>query len=439
MKRNLFRFSSAFVAVLAVAACTDDPTEAFRQGATQVATSLSYVEITIGDSVVVTAQTKDAQGNALSALPEVATANPAIASVNIDTVITGKPSPETQFSILANGFGTTTVTASSGSLTGDVTVQTWPASVGITGAASGAALGSGTTVALTPTALSSGNAAFGAGNADLYFIWGTTDATIVSVDTAGNITAAAPGLATIDVEAFRLADSLSTGAEGSVSLSVVPGTLTGTPSTTTGIAGSAATITAAAGDPPFDDNTIGTLDLLDLVGIAPGGFPHSATQFSFMMPPSVSVGAHSLVFSGIGPAEIAQEMTFTVTAGAFADLWEATDVFGAGANPMVHSGRYFVQIDPVDIDDFFLIDNSAGTTGLKVDLTVDWVTGADDVDVVVYTTAGGFVTCASACTGAKPEHGSWTVPAGAMHVLNIDLYAGGANVVTIDATLTQLP
>jgi hypothetical protein len=249
--------------------------------------------------LVVTAQTKDAQGNALSALPEVATANPAIASVNIDTVITGKPSPETQFSILANGFGTTTVTASSGSLTGDVTVQTWPASVGITGAASGAALGSGTTVALTPTALSSGNAAFGAGNADLYFIWGTTDATIVSVDAAGNITAAAPGLATIDVEAFRLADSLSTGAEGSVSLSVVPGTLTGTPSTTTGIAGSAATITAAAGDPPFDDNTIGTLDLLDLVGIAPGGFPHSATQFSFMRPPTCLAPAPTRWFTAV--------------------------------------------------------------------------------------------------------------------------------------------
>ena len=170
MKRNAFRLSTALIAAFAVAGCTDDPTDALRQGATQVSTSLSYVEIIIGDSVVVTAQTRDAQGNALALLPDVASANAAVASTNIDDAISGNPSPETQFSILANGFGQTTVTASSGGLTRDISVQTWPASISLGGvtdidaAANGTQVGSGTAIALAPTALSSGGAAFAAGN-----------------------------------------------------------------------------------------------------------------------------------------------------------------------------------------------------------------------------------------------------------------------------------
>jgi hypothetical protein len=241
------------------------------------------------------------------------------------------------------------------------------------------------------------------------------------------------GLATVGVEAFRLSDSVSTGAEGSLSLAVFAGPISGTASVTTGVAGAATTITAAAGDPPFDANTIGTVDLLDRVGIAPPAFPMSATQFSFMMPPGVLPGDRSVVISGIGPGEIAQEMTFTITAGPYADLWEATDVFGAGANPMIESGRYFVSIDPGDLDDFFLLDNSAGTTDLDVDIVVNWG-GSADVDIVVWNTAGGFVTCAGACSSAHPEHAVWTVPAGDMHVLNINLYSGGATEVTLDVT-----
>jgi hypothetical protein len=288
-------------------------------------------------------------------------------------------------------------------------------------------------VALTPTALSAGNAAFGAGNADLYFAWSTTDATILNVDAAGNITAAAPGLATITAEAFRLADSLSTGAEGSLSLAVAPGPLTGTPSTTTGPAGTAATITAAAGDPPFDANTIGTLDLLDVVGIAPAPAPMSATQFSFMLPMSTTVGDHSLVISGLGPDNLAQEMIFTVTAGPPADPWETDDPFTAPA--LRGPGRYFGSLSPTDVDDFFTVDNSAGATAMHVDVTVTWP-GGDDIDILwVDEFFTAYVGNFSGATGANPEHSAVDVPAGTVWRLWINFYAGGnTDLYTIDVT-----
>ncbi len=442
MKRNAFRLSGALIAAFAVAGCTDDPTESLRQGATQVTTSLSYVEIIIGDSVVVTAQTKDAQGNALALLPDVAAANTAIASTNIDAAISGKPAPLTQFSILANGFGVTTVTATSGALSRDITVQTWPGSIGLSGAtdedmtANGIQVSSGSALTIVPTALSSGGNPFTTGNGGLFYRFTSSDASILAIDSVtGDATTAAPGLGVVSVTSTQLSDSASTGATGTLSIEVVPGPLVGTISSATGVVGSAATITSTAG--LFDATTVGTFDLLDPAGYPPAAFANDANNFSFVAPPNLSVGAHSLVISGIGPNELAQEVTYTVVAGPDADLWES-DVLGPTSPLLSADGRYFINISAADPDDFFLIDNTAGTADLTVDMMVNWNDGAIDVDVVFWDTAGNFLTCGSTsgCTGAHPEHAVATIPAGEAWVLNINYFSGpAATDVSIDITL----
>lgn len=445
MKKIAFRLSGALMVAIVVAGCTDDPTEALRQGADRVTTSLSYIEILIGDSIVVTAQTKDAQGNALPELPEITSANISVASVSVDESVSGRPIPETLFNILANGFGQTTVTASGGGYTKEIVVQTWPASIaigGVTdidGTSNGLQVGSGTAIAMTTTALNSGDDPFTVGNDGLYYTWSTSAATIASVDAVGAGTTAAPGLAVITVVSYQLSDSAATGAIGELAIEVVPGTLTGALSATSGLAGAAVTITDAAG--LYDGNTVGTFDLLDPVGIAPGP-ANTATSFTFVTPPNLSVGDHTLVISGIGSAELAQAVSYAVTAGADPDLWES-DTFGLGAPAIVQSGRYFGTISPTDIDDFFLIDNTAGTSDMEVHMDIDWSSGAVDLDVLVYTAAGGFVSCMTtatsnyaACTGAKPEAGDQTVPAGEAYVFIIDFYSGpGPAAFSMDITI----
>jgi hypothetical protein len=291
-------------------------------------------------------------------------------------------------------------------------------------------------MALVPTALSSGNAPFSAGNDLLYYTWSTTAASIVSVDSTGAAVTAAPGLAVVTATSFQSTDSVATGATGDVSIEVVPGTLTGTLSTATGVVGSAATVTAAAGDPPFLSSTVGTFDLLNKAGVAPAGFPSSATQFSFTVPPNLTVGSHSLVISGIGPDNLAQEVTFTVSAGADADLWES-DVFGLASPPIVMDGRYFTSIDPVDVDDFFLFDNSAGAADMDLDIQMDWDNGGVDVDIVFYdANSGAFTACGGGCSGAKPEHSVVSVPAGAAWVMDVNFYSGPAQTnVFFDVTI----
>ena len=268
----------------------------------------------------------------------------------------------------------------------------------------------------------------------LYYTWSTTAGSIVSVDAVGAAVTAAPGLAVVTATSFQLSDSVATGATGDVSIEVVPGTLTGTLSAATGVVGAAATVTDAAG--LFLATTVGTFDLLNPAGTAPAAFPTSATQFSFTIPPNLTVGDHSLVVSGIGPDNLAQAVTFTVTAGADADLWES-DVFGLASPPIVQSGRYFTSIDPVDIDDFFLFDNSAGTADMDVDIMMDWTVGAVDVDIVFFdATTGGFTACGGGCSGAKPEHAVVTIPAGSAWVLDVNFYAGpGQTTVTFDVEI----
>jgi hypothetical protein len=412
-----------------------------------VATSLSYVEVIIGDSSVVTAQTRDAQGNALSALPDVSAANPAVASVNIDTVISGKPTPETQFSILANGFGTTTVTATSGSLNTDITVQTWPGSVGIGGATSGTTIASGAVVALTPAALSTGNTAFTTGIDNLYYVWSAVTPSVLSVDAGGTITAYDRGLGTINVEAFRLSDSVSTGATGQLSLVVEPQAFTGTPDVTQATGGQLVTVTQPAGAPAFDANTDVTIvpDDITIDPMAATITTSTATSLTFANPLSATTTTPvTVVISDMGAADVSQQFTMdvvgpfvfdgtvsstsvtvgdviTVTAGATYP-WDGDETFtvgGTDVDPLfvisqdLTSATFVVQIPEGGADgsaQLLTINNQTATqiqSGVEIDVAPYSIpsdpTAAPDI------TAGPFPFVFYAAVGGGVDDAFWTL------------------------------
>lgn len=125
-QRPLF-FALALLAV-AANACFDDPTSDLRSGPSYVTLSTNVANIKPGDSLAVTAQLRDAQGNVLAATDASwATASATVATVREDT---DRPAPGDFFSrafIVALAAGqSTTVTVTIGGVSADVGVNVLP-------------------------------------------------------------------------------------------------------------------------------------------------------------------------------------------------------------------------------------------------------------------------------------------------------------------------
>ena len=210
MRRHSLVSGVLGLAMLTVA-CADDPTEGIRNDPDRIIPSLSYVELDVGDSIQLTAQTRDVQGNALAILPEVTSADPGIAAVSVDEVLSGNPVPETVFFIRAAGFGQTDVVASRSEVENPAVIRvvTFPASVEISGAAPGAVFAVGAMVQLTGTPVSTtGETVSGP-----TVTWSSADESIATVSDAGLVTMVSVGLAVIDAESEG-------GASGQISFEV---------------------------------------------------------------------------------------------------------------------------------------------------------------------------------------------------------------------------
>lgn len=173
-------------ALFVIAGCADDPTSSLREGIDAVTTSLNYVEIAVGDSVPVTAEARDAQGNALEVLPTVTSANTAVATVSVDEAASGSPAPKTIFNIVGVSFGETVVTAEAGGLSASITVRTVPDELVISGFPG--TITSGATAQLTTTVLGSDGTVI----PGLTVTWSSGDTAIATIDDTGLITAKSP-------------------------------------------------------------------------------------------------------------------------------------------------------------------------------------------------------------------------------------------------------
>ena len=310
MKKQLFGLSGTMMAVLLVAGCASDPLDDLRDVVSSVSTSLSYTELLVGASIEGRAQARDAQGNALATLPDISSANTAVASVT-DDPRSGAPEPTKIFSILATGFGITTITASAGGNTADITVQTFPASVAVTGIAAGTQVTSGSTVQLAAAALATDGSAVAGGPS---ITWASDDASTASVDATGLVTALAPGLAVITA-------TTDGGAVGQASFEVIPLPFPGTISRITGFLSSIVTLTQVTGGAAFDSDT-----QVDFDGTAATILSVSATQLVFTVPVGSSGSdVFTVTVSNIDSGQLTQTFDFTVvTPPAFAGTLSKT-------------------------------------------------------------------------------------------------------------------
>jgi hypothetical protein len=311
MKRDVIGLA-ATILLMVGAGCAKDPTASLREGVGGITTSVSHLEIVVGDSVAVIAETKDNQGVTTPDLPSVASATPSIVSVSEAYV---PPLPQQRFYIKALTFGEGEVTLSSGGKTATITVQTLPAAVEITGAPD--TLGSGATVQLTATALdATGNPV--TMDASL-FTWSASPASAVSVDETGLITGQAPGSATITVEGPG-------GVSGTATVAVAAGTFAGTLSVSTETPGLLVTATKAAAGPDFDADSKATLD-----GASAWVEAFTASTLTFAVPATGSTAAGTLTLSDMGPNQLAQNTVFTPASAL--DAWSPDNITDDCSDP----------------------------------------------------------------------------------------------------------
>ena len=207
MKRTVIGLAATILLAVGVG-CATDPTDSLREGVGGISTSLSYVEIVVGDSVVVSAETKDNQGVTTAELPTIASQSPSIVSTS-DAYL--PPLPVQRFYIKALGYGKADVVASAGGKSAMITVQTWPAEIGITGVAD--TMRSGATATATLTALdANGDPIAGVDSISLE----SDDTDVLALDTATNVvTAVGAGLATLT--------ATGPNSTGEFSVRVIPG------------------------------------------------------------------------------------------------------------------------------------------------------------------------------------------------------------------------
>lgn len=304
MKRDFLGLAAAILLVVG-GGCATDPTDSLNEGIGWISTSVSHVDVRVGDSVVVTAETRNNQGASVTELPVPASLSPAVASV-ADAYL--PPVQQARFYIKALTYGEGMVTVSAGGKADTITVQTLPATVEISGAPD--TLGSGATAQLVAAPLDvAGNPV--TMDASL-FTWSADPASVVSVDeVTGLATAQAPGTAVITVE--------GPGVTGDLPVVVVAGVFAGTLSATSGAPAGLITATKAAAGPAFDSDSKAALN-----GLPAWVDAFTANTLTFAVPATGSTAAGVLTLSDMGPNQLAQNTAFTPTSTS--DVWSPGNI-----------------------------------------------------------------------------------------------------------------
>lgn len=408
----------ACVAVVGMAACSEDPTEAGNLEPSAIVTNLSTTTRTVGTDFSITAYTID-KNNAR--IPGALTASGS--GITVDSTPYFPELQETRVFAHATAISTdATITITGGNLSKTVSVSAFPASLDIQIADEA---GSGEVIPVVVNALSSTGASLG----PVSFSVTSSATSIVFVSSAGELLARGIGTATLTFTGPG-------GVTGTATVTVVPGLFTGTVTPGPLAAGQALTFTAAEGV-PFDTDTQVSFDMLDptdsfLVS-------RSETQLVVLVPANLNSGNFTL--SNVGANQLALVGSFTPA--VIGDPTEPANDSPATAPAIAPGVEIFGQVSAGDADDFFTLVVAAETT-YRLDL--DW-TDTADVDAAILrpsgifgscnpaNAAGDFLGCAAA-TGDKPETGTVTLAAGTYRVL-VELFSGGGDAVQYRLKLTQ--
>jgi hypothetical protein len=189
MTRHLLGLAAG-VLLVAGLGCASDPTESLVGDVASIETSFSVLQVDVADSVLVTADVKDSQGNTSTTQPEVTSLDPTVVSVTLADV---PPLPVRRFYVKGLTFGTGRVRVAAGDQADTIVVDTWPATIDISGVPT--TLRSRETATVTLTGLDATDNPI-AGVTPMTVV--TDDATVLAVDqNTGVVTAMNSGFATL--------------------------------------------------------------------------------------------------------------------------------------------------------------------------------------------------------------------------------------------------
>jgi len=317
MKRLLFGALSVGLVVGFAAACTSDPTEVLRGGVSRVTLSQSFVQILVGDSVPVVAQALDDQGNQQSSLPVPSTGDASIATVSPNADLTLKPATQTYFFIKGVGYGTGIVMATDttgGGAVDTVDVETFPASIAITGVPDTMRSGDVATYVLTPVDV---NGAAVTGFSGLVTVVDDSDILVLDT-TAATVDADEAGFASINV----VGPGPTTGpTEGTFGVRVIPGVPASAALSDTDFGAMAAAATSTLEIQVFDangnqNNVIAEITSATAVSSVPG-----VATVAVAIEDTMEAGTLRQVFvtvTGVAAGTVAITGDITTTEGTFA-------------------------------------------------------------------------------------------------------------------------
>jgi hypothetical protein len=379
-----------------MAACSEDPTESGNLEPSAIVTDLSTTTRTVGTQFSITAYTID-KNNAR--IPGALTAASS-AGLVVDSTVYFPELQETRVFVHATAIDSTSaaITITGGNLSKTVRVNAFPASLDIQIASE---VGSGEAIPVVVNALSSTGASLG----PVPFSVTSSATTVVFVSSAGEISARGTGTATLTFTGPG-------GATGTASVTVVPGSFTGTLSPTTGTGGTRITVTAPAGVTFDADTEVSIGNLITFNSNL------TETTVEAVIPFGTPVGTAAVALSNVGPNQLALTTTVEVTALVENEASEPNDS-EATAVPVTVPLDLVGSLSGTDLDDTYSFTFAAATA---IDIFLEWDDDINgDLDLLVRWD-GAFRCSFSTATGNIPEDGSCAIPAGKTVFFIVDNY-----------------